>query len=40
MEEEVKVVINSAPKEKAPVPDGYIGLFFSSYWSIIRLDMI
>jgi hypothetical protein len=39
-EEEIKSVIISAPKEKAPGPDGYVGLFFSSCWNIIRMDLI
>jgi hypothetical protein len=28
-EEEIKVVILEAPKEKAPGPDGFIGKFFA-----------
>jgi hypothetical protein len=39
-EEEVANVIKSAPKEKAPDPDGFIGLFFSLCWSIIREDFM
>jgi hypothetical protein len=37
-EEEIKSVVMEAPKEKAPGPDGYIGLFFSSCWEIIKED--
>jgi hypothetical protein len=39
-EEEIKVVIASAPKEKAPRPDGFIGLFFSSCWEIVKEDLM
>jgi hypothetical protein len=34
----VKKVIMEAPKEKAPGLDGFIGLFFSKCWNIIRED--
>jgi hypothetical protein len=37
-EEELHEVIRCAPKEKAPRPDGFIGLFFSQCWSIIKTD--
>jgi hypothetical protein len=39
-EEEVAKVIRSAPKEKAPSPDGFIRLFFSLCWGIIREDFM
>jgi hypothetical protein len=39
-EEEILVVIKEAPKEKAPGPDGFIGLFFSSCWNIIKEDLV
>jgi hypothetical protein len=35
-EDEVKVVIMEAPKEKALRYDGYIGRFFSHCWNIIK----
>jgi hypothetical protein len=35
-EEEIQKVIMEAPKEKAPDLDGFIVLFFSSYWGIIK----
>lgn len=38
-EDEVKDVIMRIPNDKAPGPDGYIGLFFKSCWSIIRADL-
>jgi hypothetical protein len=38
-EEEVSRVIKESPVEKAPGPDGFIGLFFSLYWSIIRANL-
>jgi hypothetical protein len=40
VEEEIKKVISSTPKEKAPGPDGYIGLFFSNCWNTIKQDPI
>jgi hypothetical protein len=39
-EAELKHVILNAPKEKAPGPDGFIGLFFSTCWSIIKHDLL
>jgi hypothetical protein len=39
-EEEIQKVIMEAPKEKAPDLDGFIVLFFSSYWGIIKQDII
>jgi hypothetical protein len=38
-EEELYRVIKGAPAEKAPGPDGFIGMFFSLCWSIIRADL-
>jgi hypothetical protein len=39
-EDEVREVILQAPEEKTPDPDGLIGLFFSSYWGIIKSDLL
>jgi hypothetical protein len=39
-EGELKQVIQSTPKEKAPGPDGFIGLFFSTCWDIIQVDLV
>jgi hypothetical protein len=39
-EQEVKIAIQNSLKEKAPGPDGYIGLFFSVCWDIIRQDIM
>jgi hypothetical protein len=39
-EEELKIVILSAPKEKAPGPNGFIGVFFSLCWDIIKADLL
>jgi hypothetical protein len=33
-------VVGGAQKKKAPWPTGYIGLFFSSCWEIIKDDII
>jgi hypothetical protein len=38
--EEIKKVVLETPKEKAPGPDGFIELFFSSCWDIIKDDLI
>jgi hypothetical protein len=39
-EQEVVKVIKEALKEKAPDPDGFIGLFFAVCWDIIKEDFI
>jgi hypothetical protein len=38
--EEIQVVIMSTPKEKAPSPDGFIGISLSSCWEIVKHDII
>jgi hypothetical protein len=32
--------VMDAPKEKAPGPDGFIGLFFSTCWETVKDDII
>lgn len=39
-EEEIKRAVFEGPNEKAPGPDGYIGLFYKKTWDIIRVDLI
>jgi hypothetical protein len=39
-EEEVHAVIKEAPREKASGPDGFIGIFFSECWNVIKGDLI
>jgi hypothetical protein len=39
-EAEVKGVILSMPREKAPRPNRFIGAFFSSCWEVIKLDIM
>jgi hypothetical protein len=39
-EDEIKTVIMVAPKDKAPDHEGFIGLFFSSCWSILKEDIV
>jgi hypothetical protein len=39
-EEELKQVIMHSPKEKALGPDGFIGLFFTACWEVIRGDLL
>jgi hypothetical protein len=38
--DEIRRVILEAPKEKAPRPDGFIGVFFSACWEVIKEDLI
>jgi hypothetical protein len=38
--EELKRVIMESPKEKAPGPDGFIGIFFSTCWEVIKEDLL
>ena len=39
-EEEVRGAIFDSPAEKAPGPDGYIGLFYKTCWAVIRNDLM
>jgi hypothetical protein len=39
-EEETKRIIMQLPNEKAPGPDGFIGLFYKKCWTIIRADLL
>lgn len=39
-EEEVKRAVFEAPSEKAPGPDGFIGLFYKKCWEIIKQDYL
>jgi hypothetical protein len=39
-ENEIKTVILNAPKGKSPGLDGFIGLFFSSCWDIVKGGII
>jgi hypothetical protein len=38
--DEVRAVVMEALREKAPGPDGFIGLFFASCWDIIKEDIM
>jgi hypothetical protein len=38
--EEAFSISKLAPKEKAPGPDGYIGLFFSACWDLVKGDLL
>jgi hypothetical protein len=39
-EEEIKGVVASMPKENPPMPDGFIGAFYSKCWDIVKGDVI
>jgi hypothetical protein len=39
-EEEIKRIIKQLPNEKAPGPDGFIGLFYKNCWTIIQEDLM
>ena len=38
--EELKVVVFDSPSEKAPGPDGFIGVFFKKCWDVIKVDLL
>ena len=38
-EEEVKRAVFEAPSEKAPGPDGFIGLFYKKCWETVKQDL-
>jgi hypothetical protein len=39
-EEIVWATIKSLPADRAPGPDGYIGQFYKSCWSVIKVDFM
>lgn len=39
-EQEVWSVVKEMPNEKAPGPDGFIGLFYKTCWSVIKVDVM
>jgi hypothetical protein len=40
IEEEVRVVIADIAAEKAPGPDGFIGVFLKQSWNLIKVDLL
>jgi len=38
-EEEIHAVVKELKSDKAPRPDGFIGIFYKSCWSIIKKDL-
>jgi hypothetical protein len=38
--DEVKETTFSMPSDKAPGPDGFIGIFFKECWDIIKVDVL
>jgi hypothetical protein len=40
LEEELKTSVMQTPKEKAPGPDGYTGLFYKICRDIIKVDLL
>ena len=39
-EDELKVIVQDIAAEKAPGPDGYIGAFYKSSWTVIKEDVL
>jgi len=39
-EQEIEAVVKDMPSEKAPGPDGFIGVFYKKCWSIIKEDLV
>ena len=39
-EDEVKAVIDDLAADKAPGPDGFVGIFFKKSWSVIKGDIM
>ena len=39
-EDEIWAVIKDMPSDKAPRPDGFIGIFFQKAWEIIKVDLV
>lgn len=39
-EEEVRAVVLELPNDKAPRPDGFMGLFYKVAWDIIKTDVM
>ena len=39
-EQEIEAVVKNMPSEKAPGPDGFIGVFYKKCWSIIKEDLV
>ena len=39
-EQEILHAIKQLPSDKAPGPDGFTGLFFKTYWNIIKQDVV
>ena len=38
-QEEIKEIVFSMPRDKAPGPDGFMEAFFKSCWEIIKVDV-
>lgn len=39
-EQEIEAVVKDMPSEKAPGPDGFIGVFYKRCWPIIKADLV
>jgi len=39
-DDEIKKIVQLIPSQRAPGPDGYIGLFYKSCWDIVKGDLV
>jgi hypothetical protein len=39
-EEEIATVVKEMPKERAPGPDGFIGMFYKKCWTVVKDDIV
>lgn len=39
-EEKIAMVVKEIPKERAPGPDGFIGIFYKKCWTVVKVDIV